>query len=153
MPQIVADSVDAYIIRRLNARLQFLLLLRRADAILGNTWQSIHQHIEPGETTLAAAERGIAAATGLAIVEAYSADFINQAFDQQRDAIVLAPVFAFVAAPKPPVHLGDEFVDSAWCDAEEATARLLLAGQRWAIRQIDDLIGMSGPDAEFYRLW
>ena len=152
MPQIVADVVDAYIVRRMNARMQFLLLLRRPDATLGNTWQSIHQKVEPGESALAAAKRGAVAATGMQVVEAYSADYINQAYDHTRDAIVLAPVFAFAVARAARVQLGDEYADSAWCDAEEATARLLLAGQRWAIRQIDEVIGLGGPDAEFYRL-
>ncbi len=59
MPRIVADIVDAYIFRKVNARVQFLLLLRRADAALGNTWQSIHEKIEPGETALEAAERAV----------------------------------------------------------------------------------------------
>jgi len=152
MPQIVADIVDAYIFRRVNARTQFLLLLRRADAPLGNTWQSIHEKIEPGETALAAAERGVLAATGLPVTEAYSADYVNQVYDHTRDAIVLAPVFAFAVPPRARVQLGEEFGDSAWCEREEATARLVWSGQRWAVRQIDDVIGIGGPDAEFYRV-
>lgn len=152
MPHIVADIVDAYVIRRMNARIQFLLLLRRPDAVLGNTWQSIHEKVEPGETARAAAERGVAAATGLTITDAYSADYVNQAYDHSRDAIVLAPVFAFAVPPRARVQLGEEFGDSAWCEREEATARLLFSGQRWAIRHIDEVIGVGGPDAEFYRL-
>lgn len=152
MPQIVADIVDAYIFRRMNARTQFLLLLRRADAALGNTWQSIHEKVEPGETALAAAERGVLAATGLSATEAFSADYVNHAYDYTRDAIVMAPVFAFVVPARARVQLGEEFGDSAWCDREEATARLLWSGQRWAVRHIDEVIGLGGPDAEFYRV-
>lgn len=152
MPRIVADVVDAYIFRRMNARTQFLLLLRRPDAPLGNTWQSIHEKVEPNETALAAAERGIASATGMTPIEAYSADYVNHAFDHTRDAIVMAPVFAFAVPPRARVQLGDEFSDSAWCEREEATARLIWSGQRWAVRQIDDVLGLGGPDAEFYRL-
>ncbi len=152
MPRIVADIVDAYIFRKMNARVQFLLLLRRADATLGNTWQSIHEQIEPGETALEAAERAVMAATGLSITEAYSADYINQVYDHTRDAVVLAPVFAFAVPPRVRVMLSEEFGDYAWCEREEATARLLWAGQRWAVRHIDEVIGLGGPDAEFYRV-
>jgi len=152
MPRIVADIVDAYIFRKINARVQFLLLLRRADATLGNTWQSIHEKIEPGETALAAAERAVLASTGLVVTDAYSADYINQVYDHLRDTIILAPVFAFAVPPRSQVRLSDDFGDSAWCEREEATARLLWSGQRWAIRHIDEVIGQGGPDAEFYRV-
>ena len=152
MPRIVADIVDAYIFRKINARVQFLLLLRRADAALGNTWQSIHEKIEPGETALEAAERAVMANTGLTVTEAYSADYINQVYDHLRDTIILAPVFAFAVPPRAPIRLNSDFGDSAWCEREEATARLLWSGQRWAIRHIDEVIGQGGPDAEFYRV-
>lgn len=151
MARIVADIVDAYVFRRVHARLQFMLLLRRADAPLGNTWQSVHDRIAAGETALDAAERAVVTATGLQPVAAYSADFVNQVYDHTRDAIVLAPVFAF-GVPRGPVSLGEDFSDHAWCEREEATARLMWSGQRWAVRHIDEIIGMGGPDAEFYRL-
>ena len=152
MPRIVADIVDAYVFRKVNARMQFLLLLRRADATFGHSWQAIHEQIEPGETALEAAERAVLNATGLTVTEAYSADFINQVYDHTRDAIVLAPVFAFAVPPRAPVHLSEDYGDSAWCEREEATARLMWSGQRWAIRHIDEVIGLGGPDAEFYRV-
>ena len=152
MPKIAADIVDAYIFRKINARVQFLLLMRRPDLTLGNTWQGIHERVEPGETALEAAERGILARTGLEATEAYSADYINQVYDHTRDTIILAPVFAFAVPARARPRLSDEYGDSAWCEREEATARLLWSGQRWAIRHIDEIIGLGGPDAEFYRV-
>lgn len=152
MPKISADIVDAYVFRKLNGRSQFLLLRRRPDVRLGNTWQSIHEQIEPGETALHAAERAILAMTGLPTVDAYSADFINQFYDHESDRIILAPVFAFTVPPRSVVKLGEEYVDSAWCDREEAISRLMWSGQRWAIRHIDEVIVYGGPDAEFYRV-
>lgn len=152
MPTIAADIVDAYVFRRINARVQFLLFLRRSDVPLGNTWQSIHDKIEAGETAVAAAERALKERTGLTPIDVYSADYINQFYDHQSDTIILAPVFAFTVAPRARVQLGEEYADSAWCEREEATARLLWAGQRWAIRHIDEVIGMGADDAEFYRV-
>lgn len=152
MPIVVADIVDAYIFRRNHARIQFLLLLRRADATLGNTWQGIHEKIEPGETALDAALRAANQATGLTIDGAYAADFINQVYDSTRDAVVLAPVFAFATPPRARIELSEDYGDYAWCEREEATARMIWSGQRWAIRHIDEIIGLGGPDAEFYRV-
>lgn len=152
MPIVVSDLVDAYVFRRIHARLQFLLLLRRPDAPLGNTWQAIHERIDPGETAFEAAQRAVLEATGLAPAESFSADFVNQVYDHTRDAIVLAPVFAFAVPPRSQVLLGEAFSDHAWCERDEANARLLWSGQRWAVRHIDEVIGYGGPDAEFYRL-
>lgn len=152
MPQLVSNMVDAYIFRRVNARLQFLLLLRRPDLPLGNTWQSIHAKILPGETAVEAAKRAMEKETGMTALETYSADYINQFYDHHTDSIILAPVFAFAVPQRPSITLGEELCDSAWCERDEATARLLWPGQRWAVRHIDAILGLASEDAEFFRI-
>ncbi len=152
MPSIVSDMVDAYVIRRLNARLQFLLLQRRADAPFGHSWQAVHARISVDETALTAAERAITESTGLSPSSIYSADFINQVFDSGRDAIVLIPVFAFEVEQQAVVTPGLDFVAFEWCDRDEAMERLLWAGQRWSVRHIDDVISPGGAGAGFYRI-
>jgi dATP pyrophosphohydrolase len=152
MPSFAADMVDAYVFRRINARAQYLLLLRRPDLPLGNTWQSVHAKVMTHETALAAARRAVTDQTGLTAIESYSVDYINQFYDHQTDSIVLAPVFAFAVPNRPKLKLGEEYCDSAWCDKDEATARLLWSGQRWAIRRIDEVIAHGGDDADFYRI-
>ncbi len=152
MPRLAADIVDAYLFRRVNARVQFLLLLRKPDVPMGDTWQSVHARIKPDETAFQAADRAVGEQTGLTGVDAFSADYVNQFYDHHSDTIILAPVFAFTVGARARVRLGEEYCDSAWCDREEATARLLYAGQRWAVRHIDEVIGHGGPEAELYRL-
>lgn len=152
MPSIAADTVDTYIIRRINARIQFLLLLRRPDLPMGNTWQPIHARVKEHETAYGAARRAVRDRTGVTDATAYSADYINQFFDHLTDRVILSPVLAFLVEPNIKINLDAESFDSAWCEREEATSRLLWAGQRWAVRHIDDVIGHGGPDAEFYRI-
>ena len=152
LPSLISDAVDAYVIRRLNARLQFLLLQRRADAPFGSSWQAIHARVAPEETAIIAAERALAETTGLAARTVYSADYVNQIFDHARDAIVLIPVFAFEVEAQAGIDPGPDFLGYEWCERDEATARLLWAGQRWSVRHIDDVIGVGGPAAEFYRI-
>ena len=152
MPTLVSDAVDAYVVRRVNARLQFLLLQRRGDAPLGNAWQAVHARVLPEESTLAAAERALAEATGLAADIVYSADYVNQIYDHSRDAVVLIPVFAFEVQPQSTIRSGPDFLAHEWCERDEAAARLLWSGQRWSVRHIDDVIGIGGPAAEFYRI-
>ena len=152
MPEVVSDIVDVYVFRRLNARVQFLLLQRRADVALGQTWQSFHTQIRRDETTLAAARRAVLELSGLRMSAVYSADYVNQFYDDTRDVLVLAPVIAVNVSPQAPVQLGPELRDCAWLDRDEATARLPFTGQRWAVRHIDEIMSIGDAESELYRL-
>ncbi len=152
MPGITSDIVDAYVFRRNRGRAEFLLLRRRSDASLGGTWHGIHDRTIDSETAVDAARRAVRTQTGLDGLPVYSADFINQFFDHLTDTIVLAPVFAFAAPSQGVVLLSGDFDDYAWCDREEATGRLAFAGQRWAVRHIEDVLAKDGADAEMYRI-
>ena len=95
MASITTDIVDAYVFRHRQGRAQFLLLRRRPELPLGNTWHGIHGRVSDDETSLEAARRAVRIQTGLSSLVAFSADYINQFFDHATDTIVLAPVFAF----------------------------------------------------------
>lgn len=152
MPKLVSDIVDVYVFRRLNARVQFLLLQRRADVAMPHTWQAFHAQIDEAESTLDAVKRTVRELAGLNVSAVYSADYVNQFYDESRDVLVLAPVFAVNVSPQAPVELNDDFRDCAWFDRDEATARLPFSGQRWATRHIDEIMGLGEAEADIYRL-
>lgn len=152
MPRVVSDIVDVYVFRRLNARVQFLLLQRRPDVALPHTWQSFHSQIRVGDTTLATVQQTVKDLCGLNVSAVYSADYVNQFYDEGRDAMVLAPVFAVNVSPQAPLDLGPDFRDAAWFDRDEATARLAFSGQRWAVRHIDEIMGLGEAEASIYRI-
>lgn len=152
MPKIVSDVVDTYLFRTVNARVQFLVVRRHPDVTMGDTWQSIHGKIAPGETALEAARREIEARTGIAPAQMFNADYISQFYDHITDSIVLAPTFAARITARSKPRLSGEYSDYAWCDLEETTGRLMWSAQRWAVRHIYDVIAMGGDDAEIYSL-
>jgi dATP pyrophosphohydrolase len=152
MPDIVSDIVDVYVFRRQNARVQFLLLQRKATVPLGNTWQSFHTQIQAHETTVVAARRAVRELSGLTVSEAYSADYINEFFDDTRDVVVLAPVLAVVVAAQAPITLGREMKEAGWWDVNQAVARLPFSGQRWAIKHISELMSAGYNESQLYRL-
>lgn len=152
MPKIACDIVDVYVFRRVQARVQFLVLRRRPDVVLGDTWQAIHGKIEPGERAVDAALRELEEQTGFVPQKFYSADYINQFYDHKTDTVVLAPTFAAMVGPRQQPRLTPEYSDYAWCDLEETVARLPWSGQRWAARHIYDVIAMGGDYADFYAL-
>jgi hypothetical protein len=89
---------------------------------------------------------------GLNISEVYSADYINEFYDDTRDVVVLAPVLAVQVSPQAPVSLGPELKECSWFDATAARARLPFAGQRWAVRHINELMGAGLAESQLYRL-
>jgi dATP pyrophosphohydrolase len=152
VPRIVSDIVDVYVFRRVRSQVQFLLLRRRPEMVLGNTWQSIHGKIEPGERAVEAAMREVEERTGFVPTQLYSADYINQFYDHASDTIVLAPAFAALILGRNQVRISNEYDDYAWCDLEETVSRLPWSGQRWAVRHIYDVIAVGGEEADFYAL-
>lgn len=151
MTSVVTDIVDVYVFRRLNARVQFLLLQRRNDVPMAQTWQAFHQEIPAGMRASDAARSAVTSLAGLAIDRFYSADFINQFYDEARDAVVLAPVLAVTILDQKAVELSEDFQDAGWFDRDEATARLPFSGQRWAVRHIDEIMSIGETESEIYR--
>ncbi|RIK46933.1 MAG: lipoyltransferase [Chloroflexi bacterium] len=152
MPRIVSDIADAFVFRKIHARPQFLLLLRRHSGPMGGAWQAIHAQIDPDETAVQAVLREVQDCTGLTPLAVYSADFVSQIYDHSTDALVLSPAFALEVSPQLTPVLSPAFVDHAWCDLEETTARLPWTSQRWAVRHIYDVIALGGDEAELYRI-
>lgn len=152
VPQVVSDIVDVYVFRKSRKRVQFLVLRRRDNVVLGSIWQSIHGKIEPGESAVDTAVREVTDHTGLEPHRIYSADYINQFYDHKSDTVVLAPSFAVLVGPGDEPTLSPEYGDYAWCDLEETVARLPWSGQRWAARHIFDVIAVGGEEAEFYAI-
>ena len=151
MTSIATDIVDVYVFRRLNARVQFLLLQRRNDVPMAQTWQAFHHEIAEGQSAPEAAAAALQTLAGLEVDRFYSADFINQFYDEGRDVVVLAPVLAVTVKHQGALDLADDFQDAGWFDRDEATSRLPFSGQRWAVRHIDELMGIGEAEAELYR--
>ncbi|MDQ4044862.1 MAG: hypothetical protein M3173_05370 [Chloroflexota bacterium] len=151
MTSFASDIVDVYVFRRLNARVQFLLLQRHNDVPMAQTWQAFHHQIAEGQTAPEAARAALKSLANLEIDRFYSADFVNQFYDEERDLVVLAPVLAVTIADPTAVTLADDFQDAGWFDRDEATSRLPFSGQRWAVRHIDEIMGIGESEAELYR--
>lgn len=152
MPRVVSDIVDVYVFRRLNGRVQFLLLQRKPEVSMGNTWQAFHSQIRMGNTTLQTVREVVSDAADLEVDEIYSADYINQFYDEGRDAMVLSPVFAVTVKAQSPVRLSGEFRDAAWFDRDESTMRLPFSGQRWAVRHIDEIMSIGEAERLIYKI-
>jgi 8-oxo-dGTP pyrophosphatase MutT (NUDIX family) len=119
---------------------------------MGRTWQGFHTRVDEGETAVTAAQRAVQEFAGLTITGVYSADYINQFYDESRDAVVLAPVLAVTVSTRNQVTIAPDFGDFGWVHCEEAVTLLPFSGQRWAVRHIDEIMSIGEEERELYRL-
>lgn len=138
MPAITARFVDCHIFRRRAGRVEYLVMKRSPQILLGGTWQMVSGHIEEGETATEAARRELAEETGLVPVHFYHASYVNRFYLADRDEIVLSPVFAAEADPGADVQLSEEHTEFAWVDYDEALRRYPWPGQRKSLAVIRD---------------
>jgi dATP pyrophosphohydrolase len=137
----------------MNQHAQFLVLRRKEDRGSPlHAWQAIHGQVNGQETAVEAARRRIHEVTGLTPSSLYSADYVGQFYDSQSDVVVLAPAFAARFDDDVLPMLASEYIDYAWCDLEETTARLPMSAQRWAVRHIYATIALGGEESALYQL-
>jgi 8-oxo-dGTP pyrophosphatase MutT (NUDIX family) len=152
MPAIVADAVDAYVVRRVEARVQVLLFQRGPGQSFAGAWQSVHARVDPGETALTAAWRAVTSAIACEPAAAYSADYLNQFYDHERDLIVIAPSIAFVLPQGVKPTVSGPLQTVRWFDCADAMDRLLWSGQRGAVLRLGEIFGRAGEDSALYRI-
>lgn len=152
MASITTDIVDAYVFRHRQGRAQFLLLRRHPELALGNTWHGVHGRVSEGETSLEAAKRAVRIQTVFESRRVLGR--LHQSVLRSRNGhhCAGAGLCLHLTHQDIPIALDDEFDDYAWCDRDEATGRLIFAGQRWAVRHIEDIVANPVADSDFYRL-
>lgn len=124
-PRVRTDIVDVYIFRRGETNpdtakqpIEFLQLLRASDP-LGNTWQPIMGHIEPGETAVQTALRELREEVGLDAksphcIGLWALEQVHPFYIAAIDSIVMSPRFACeVASPWEPT-LNAEHLEWRW---------------------------------------
>ncbi len=153
MPQVRSEIVDVYVFRRASeVAVEFLMLLRAEGTPLAGTWQSVHGHIEPGETAHAAARRELREETGLTLRRFWQLEHVNAFYVASQDAIHLCPSFLAEVEPHEAVRLSDEHCALRWVSGEEARREFLWPGQRAAVREAVEEIIAGGRCEPLLRL-
>ncbi|MEM7189321.1 MAG: NUDIX domain-containing protein [Pseudomonadota bacterium] len=121
-----------------------VLLMRRVGSLEG-AWCQVAGGIEVGETAWQAALRELAEETGLTPEAFYSADFCEQFYEVDRDAITMNPVFVAYVAAGAEVRLNNEHDAHRWLSIDDAIALVDFGGQRKMLRWIEDEFIRSVP--------
>ncbi len=131
------------------------LLLRRSPAVrCTGAWESVHGHIEAGETAVAAASRELREETGLVPVRLYNLSRAEFFYLHNTDEVALIPAFAGIVDPGAPVVLSSEHDDSRWADIAEALGALAWPRERRAVADLAVLLagGTAGALEDVLRI-
>jgi 8-oxo-dGTP pyrophosphatase MutT (NUDIX family) len=133
--------VDLYVLRGTGSVLECLVLRRAPGGRCPGSWETVHGHIEAGETPADAARRELEEETGLAIERLYNLSRVETFYQHRLDEVALVPVFAAFVAPKAAVRTGAEHDRFEWLAPAEARGRF--AWPREA-RALDDIVALFG---------
>ena len=144
MSNIVVRVVDAYVFRKTDDGLLYLILKRAKTKRYEHLWQGVAGKIEAGETAPEAAKRELMEETGLKPKHMFVADHVSRFYEAHGDRINLVPVFG-IEVDSDQITLSDEHCDYKWVTLEEALEHLVWQGQKKGIRVVSDMV-LSNDD-------
>ncbi len=139
MANIVARVVDAYVFRRTESGLKYLLMKRAETKLYEHLWQGVAGKIEPGEEAWEAAIRELKEETGFDPVRIFVADHVSRFYEKHGDRINLVPVFG-MEVDSEDVTLSEEHCEYRWTDFATAKQTLVWNGQKEGITAVNDMV-------------
>jgi 8-oxo-dGTP pyrophosphatase MutT (NUDIX family) len=141
LTSISVSLVDVYVLRGAGDSLECLALRRGAGVRCPGSWETVHGHIEAGETPPAAAQRELDEETGLRPLRLYHLSRAELFYQHRSDEVALVPVFAAFVAPDAAVRIGPEHDRFEWLTPAAARGRFVWPRER---RMVDDLVTLVG---------
>ncbi|MDX1474795.1 MAG: NUDIX domain-containing protein [Reinekea sp.] len=129
-----SQAVSCVVLRQ-GATMTEVLLLKRSPKD-GGFWSYVSGGVESGETGPEAAVREIVEETGLTPVELYSADYIEQYYQAQKNRIMLQPLFVAFVEASDLIVLNHKHTEYRWCGLEAALSLLSFNGQLKALTHV-----------------
>jgi len=153
MTRINVGTIDVYCLDPSADGWQVLTLQRAHDTRCPTAWETVHGHIEAGESPEQAAVREVREETGLSVQRLYNVTV--QPFYLHKFATVeLAVVFAAFVDRTQPITLGAEHMRHEWLIPDAALDRFVWPRERTALREILQLLrtGDAGPVEDVLRV-
>jgi len=147
MTSVRVSLVDLYVLRGAGPSLECLVLRRGVNGRCPGSWETVHGHIEPGETPPEAARRELAEETGLAPERLYNLSRVETFYQHRLDEVALVPVFAAFVALEATVVTGVEHDRFEWLGPTEARRRFAWPREARALDDVVTLLGSGGAGA------
>jgi len=141
-----------YFLDEISGEPLFLLLKRRSDIELQDSWQAISGKITEKERIRHAFIRQLKEKTGLVPVELYKLDHVSMFYDDYYDTVMLVPnaacrVTSMNVTLDPSLH-----VDFKWVRAADVSSYVIWDNQIQMFRTIESVIRNPGRLSKFHRL-
>ena len=141
MREARVEFVDVYVVRPGSAELDVLVLRRAPNGRSPGSWETVHGHIEPGETPGQAALREMREETGLEPARLYNVARVEAFYRHRTDEIALIPVFAGVVDARAEARLSSEHDQVEWLAPAEAAGRFSWPRERRALKDVLSILG------------
>ena len=153
MTSVNVGTIDVYVIDPSAPAWQVLVMQRGVDTRCPGAWETVHGHIEEGESPADAARREVFEETGLRVDRLYVIA-VQPFFMQKTQAVELAIVFAAFVNCSQPVTLGSEHLRYQWLGVQAAAERFIWPRERAALAEIAELLreGNAGPAEDVLRV-
>lgn len=153
MAEIVAGTVDVYVIRPFAPAWRVLVLQRSLGTRCPMAWETVHGRLEAGEEPEQAAVREVREETGLEVRRLYNVT-VQPFYLHTTNTVQLAVVFAAFVDEPGDVVLGAEHQAGVWLSVEEALERFVWPRERQALTEIVALLsrGHAGPVEDVLRV-
>jgi dihydroneopterin triphosphate diphosphatase len=138
---IDVSLVDLYVLRGSGSGLECLVLRRGAGGRCPGSWETVHGHIEAGETPAAAAVRELAEETGASPARLYNLSRMEAFYQHRPDQVALIPVFVAFVDPALTVRLSSEHDRFEWLPPDQARRRFAWPREG---RALDDAVALLG---------
>ncbi len=154
MTAVRVSLVDLYVLRRGAGGLECLVLRRAPGARCTGAWETVHGHIEAGESPADAAQREMLEETGLLPGRLYNLSRVELFYQHRQDEVALVPMFAAFVDRDAEVRLSEEHDRAEWLRLSDARERLAWPRERRALDDIVILVGRgdAGPVEDVLRV-
>lgn len=154
MTRVSVGTIDVYLVAPEVAGWRVLTLQRSLGTRCPTAWESVHGHIEPGESPEQAAVREVREETGLTVHRLYNVS-VQPFYLHKLATVELAVAFAAFVDRGEPVTLGEEHMRYEWLAPEAALERFVWPRERAALRDVLHLLrtGDAGPVEDVLRVF
>ena len=153
MTRVSVGTIDVYLLAPGATGWRVLTLQRALGTRCPTAWESVHGHIEPGESPEQAAVREVREETGLTVRRLYNVT-VQPFYLHKLATVELAVVFAAFVDLSEAVSLGEEHMEHEWLAPEQALERFVWPRERAALRDVLHLLrtGDAGPVEDVLRV-
>jgi dihydroneopterin triphosphate diphosphatase len=153
MTSISVGTIDVYCLDPSESECHVLTLQRAHDTRCPTAWETVHGHIEAGESPEQAAVREVHEETGLVVRRLYNVT-VQPFYLHKLATVELAVVFAAFVDRAHPITLCPEHMHHEWLPPDAALDRFVWPRERAALRDILQLLrsGDAGPVEDVLRV-